>query len=56
MARGLTLLSILLVLCALPSGRAAGELATVEEATLVAGNWTAYIADGTGSWGGSARA
>ena len=45
----------MLVLLALPPVRAGAELATVEEATLVAGNWASYIAASTGSWSGVAR-
>ena len=51
----LVLLGVLLALLVFPSVRASAELATAEEATLVAGNWATYIAASTGSWGGASR-
>ena len=56
MTSRLVLLGVVLALVVFPSVRASAELATVEEATLVAGNWATYIAASTGSWGGASRA
>ncbi len=52
----LVLLWAVLALLVFPSVRASAELATVDEATLVAGNWATYIVASTGSWGGASRA
>ena len=56
MATKLSLLWILLVLLVVPAERAAAELATAEEAAVVAGNWATYIAATTGGWGGAPEA
>ena len=55
MTRRLVSFGILLALLVLSPVGAGAELATVEEAALVAGNWASYIVAGTGSWGGAAR-
>ena len=46
---------VVLALVVLAAPFAAAELATEEEAALVAGNWATYIVRVTGAWGGDVR-